>query len=47
MCTNGAWGTVCFNSYWNNNDANVACYELGFTAYGMSPYYLHALFSFF
>ena len=35
MCTNGAWGTVCLNSYWNNNDANVACHELGHSAYGL------------
>ena len=35
MCTNGAWGSVCNNGYWSNNDANVACYELGYTAYGI------------
>ena len=38
MCTNGAWGTVCLNSYWSNNDANVACRELGYSAYGMFNY---------
>ena len=37
MCTNGAWGTVCLNSYWSNNEANVACHELG--------YFIHGLFN--
>ena len=40
ICTNGAWGTVCLNSYWSNNEANVACRELGYTAYGILCYYL-------
>ena len=35
MCTNRAWGSVCNNGYWSNNDVNVACYELGYTAYGI------------
>ena len=35
ICTNGAWGTVCLNSYWSNNDANVACHELGYSSYGL------------
>ena len=35
ICTNGAWGTVCLNSYWSNTDTNVACHELGYTTYGM------------
>ena len=40
MCTNRAWGTVCLNYDWSNNDANVACHELGYTAYGILSYYL-------
>ena len=35
MCINKAWGTVCLNSYWSNNDANVACHELGYSANGL------------
>ena len=38
MCTDGAWGTVCLNSYWSSADANVACRELGYSAYGMFNY---------
>ena len=26
---------MCLNSYWSNNEANVACYELGYSAYGL------------
>ena len=44
MCTNGAWGTVCLNSYWSNINANVACYELGYSAYGMLTYLLLSRF---
>ena len=43
MCANGAWGTVCYR-YWSNNDANVACYELGYTTYGMSTYFFMPYF---
>ena len=33
ICTNGAWGTICLNSYWDIGYTNMACYELGYTAY--------------
>ena len=36
MCTNGAWGTVCFNTLWAEEDANVACLELGYSSYSTS-----------
>ena len=38
VCTNGAWGTVCLNPDWSENDAVVACRELGYSAYGLLHY---------
>ena len=35
ICTNRAWGTVCLNSYWSYNEADVACHELGYSIYGL------------
>ena len=29
VCINGVWGTVC-ESGWDNNDARVACRQLGY-----------------
>ena len=33
VCRGGVWSTVC-HQYWHIQDTNVACYELGYTAYG-------------
>ena len=33
ICNNQAWGTVCDN-FWDNIDAGVACFQLGYTKAG-------------
>ena len=33
VCFNSSWGTIC-HDHWDQNDANVACGQLGFAPRG-------------
>ena len=33
VCSNGIWGSVCID-HWDDNDATVACRQLGYSGNG-------------
>ena len=40
ICANRAWTSVCYNSYWSEQDTRVVCTQLGYTIYGKLYYVL-------
>ena len=34
VCVSGEWESVCYSDSWSNEDATVACANLGFSPYG-------------
>ena len=34
VCSNGLWGTICSDEFWDDHNAGVLCKQLGFSQYG-------------
>ena len=39
VCTNGDWSSVCYDGQWGNEEATVACRQLGFSSFGRQYIY--------
>lgn len=37
VCLSESWGTIC-DDFWENQDASVACRQLGFSEYGKKSF---------
>ena len=37
VCVDGTWGSICYHHF-TDNDAQVVCRHLGYTALGISAY---------
>jgi hypothetical protein len=38
VCSNGLWGTICSDEFWDDHSARVVCTQLGLSQYGKTHY---------